>query len=208
MTFNDRSFALAQLGYLPVIAITALILPGAGMTTLMLSMAGSWIVTALCYQATSGRNSVGWWTLLAMQTILGATAAIMLHRQPEASPIAFAANITLTGIAVIATASLSCRIAGSEGIRPTAVHNRALIATAATLPFISACRDNHRITGPVCRHGSHRLRMTSLYTPWTRPQCRPQAMGRIHSRRRTDRHGRSAILCRNRHRHIMYAPMA
>lgn len=135
------------------------------MTTLMLSMAGSWIVTALCYQATSGRNSVGWWTLLAMQTILGATAAIMLHRQPEASPIAFAANITLTGIAVIATASLSCRIAGSEGIRPTAVHNRALIATAATLPFISAAVTTTAYPALYAGMALTGYGMTSLYTP-------------------------------------------
>lgn len=138
MTFNDRSFALAQLGYLPVIAITALIMPGAGMTTLMLSMAGSWIVTALCYQATSERNSVGWWALLTMQTALGSAAVVIIHLHNSISPIALAANISLTGIAVIASASLACRVLAPEGLTKRAIHNRALIVTASTLPFISA----------------------------------------------------------------------
>ncbi|MDE6489725.1 MAG: hypothetical protein K2L49_01030 [Muribaculaceae bacterium] len=138
MTFNDRSFALAQLGYLPVITAVALVLPGAGMMPLLLAMTGSWIITVLCYQASSKRNSVGWWTLLIMQTVLASASAAACHRNPEHSIVALAVNTTLTGIAVIATASLADRLLADFGSHSPAIHNRAMIITAATLPFISA----------------------------------------------------------------------
>lgn len=70
MSFNDRSFGWTQLAYMLLVAIAALIWPGAGFWTTVASLMAVWIVVSLLYQYTRPRNSAGWWTLLAATTVL------------------------------------------------------------------------------------------------------------------------------------------
>lgn len=70
MSFNDRSFGWAQLAYMLLVTVAALIWPGAGFWTTVSSLMGVWIVVSLLYQYTRYRNSAGWWTLLAATTAL------------------------------------------------------------------------------------------------------------------------------------------
>ena len=79
MSLNDRSFAYAQLGYLLIVALTLILLPGASFFPTLIAMAGVWIVTALCYQATAARNSAGWWTLLIAATALAVGVIANIH---------------------------------------------------------------------------------------------------------------------------------
>lgn len=79
MSVNDRSFAFAQLCYLLIVAGALIALPGASFIPTILAMAGVWIVVALCYQATSARNSAGWWALLAATAVLAVGVIANVH---------------------------------------------------------------------------------------------------------------------------------
>lgn len=79
MSFNDRSFAYAQIAYIFAVAIELLIFPGASFWPTLIAMGGVWIAAALCYQATAARNSAGWWALLAVTTLLSAGAIANIH---------------------------------------------------------------------------------------------------------------------------------
>ena len=79
MSFNDRSFAYAQLGYLLTVTVSLLILPGASFWPTLMAMLGIWIAVALCYQSTAARNSAGWWTLLTATTLLAVGAIANIH---------------------------------------------------------------------------------------------------------------------------------
>jgi len=79
MSFNDRSFAYAQLGYILTVTITLLVLPGASFWPTLIALCGVWIAVALCNQATAARNSAGWWTLLTATTLLAIGAIANIH---------------------------------------------------------------------------------------------------------------------------------
>lgn len=70
MSFNDRSFAWAQLAYILLVFIAALIWPGDGLWTTAGTLVGVWIAVSLLYQYTRAHNSAGWWTLLSATAVL------------------------------------------------------------------------------------------------------------------------------------------
>ncbi|MCM1518762.1 MAG: hypothetical protein NC117_08990 [Pseudoflavonifractor sp.] len=70
MSFNDRSFAWAQLAYVALVFTAALVWPGDGLWTTVGSLTGVWIAVSLLYQYTRAHNSAGWWTLLSATTVL------------------------------------------------------------------------------------------------------------------------------------------
>ncbi len=85
MSFTNRLFIYAQIGYL-VIALCALILfPGADVIPTLISLVGVWLVVAMIYRATSHCNMAGWWTLLIATTILAVGIIANIHYFTELS---------------------------------------------------------------------------------------------------------------------------
>ncbi len=85
MSFTNRLFISAQIGYL-VIALCALILfPGADVIPTLISFVGVWLIVAMIYSATSHCNMAGWWTLLIATTILAVGIIANIHYFTELS---------------------------------------------------------------------------------------------------------------------------
>lgn len=79
MSINDRAFGFAQIGYIIVVLLALLLLPGADLLFTSLSMAGVWIIVSAIYQSMPWRNREGWWTLLIATTILSLGIITNVH---------------------------------------------------------------------------------------------------------------------------------
>lgn len=79
MTLNDRIFAIAQAGYIGIVWLALLLLPGAEIWSTLLSMIGVWVITSAIYQSTPWRHTTGWWTLLFATTILAVGVIANVH---------------------------------------------------------------------------------------------------------------------------------
>lgn len=79
MTINDRVFGFAQLGYLVVVLLSLLMLPGADILTTLPAMGGVWLFVSAIYQAAPWRSRQGWWTLLVVTTILAVGIIANVH---------------------------------------------------------------------------------------------------------------------------------
>lgn len=79
MTTNDHVFAYAQLGYVLLVIVALIIFPGASFFPTLLAMIGVWVVVSIVYQRMPWRNSVGWWTLLVVATIMAIGVILNIH---------------------------------------------------------------------------------------------------------------------------------
>ena len=79
MTINDRAFGFAQLGFVVVVLIALLLLPGAHVLSTFLSLVGGWIIVSGVYQAAPWRNREGWWTLLIAATVMSVGMIANVH---------------------------------------------------------------------------------------------------------------------------------
>ncbi|MBQ7854362.1 MAG: hypothetical protein IJ352_04970 [Muribaculaceae bacterium] len=79
MTINDRAFAYAQVGYVLVVLLALILMPGAHVITTLIAMVGVWFVVSGVYQAAPWRNREGWWTLLIAATILAVGIIANVH---------------------------------------------------------------------------------------------------------------------------------
>ena len=79
MTINDRAFAYAQVGYVLVVLLALILMPGAHVITTLIAMVGVWCVVSGVYQAAPWRNREGWWTLLIAATILAVGIIANVH---------------------------------------------------------------------------------------------------------------------------------
>ena len=79
MTINDRAFGFAQLGYVLVVLLALILLPGAQFFTSLLAMLGVWALVSGVYQAAPWRNREGWWTLLVATTLLAVGVIANVH---------------------------------------------------------------------------------------------------------------------------------
>ena len=79
MTINDRAFGYAQLGYVLVVLLALILLPGAQIITTLLAMLGVWALVSGIYQAAPWRNREGWWTLLVATTLLAVGVIANVH---------------------------------------------------------------------------------------------------------------------------------
>lgn len=110
MTINDRAFGFAQLGFVVVVLIALLLLPGAHVLSTFLSLVGVWIIVSGVYQAAPWRNREGWWTLLIAATVMsvgmianvhyftvhsGATTELPLLNNPDSHRFYYDALLTM-----------------------------------------------------------------------------------------------------------------
>ena len=79
MTINDRAFGFAQLGYVLVVLLALVLMPGAHVITTLIAMVGVWGVVSGVYQTTPWRNREGWWTLLIATTVLAVGIVANVH---------------------------------------------------------------------------------------------------------------------------------
>ncbi len=79
MILTNRTFLIAQCGYLLLVLMALLLMPGASVVPTLLAMVGVWIVVSIVYNSTPWKNNVGWWTLLVVLTILSIGIVANVH---------------------------------------------------------------------------------------------------------------------------------
>lgn len=79
MSFNDRAFTFAQIGYILIVLLALFIFPGADISLTLLAMVGVWCITSIIYRHTPWHNHVGMWTLLIASTILAVGVIVNVH---------------------------------------------------------------------------------------------------------------------------------
>lgn len=79
MNLTNRTFVFAQCGYLILVLVVLLLMPGASIMPTFLSILGVWAVVSMVYNSTPWKNNAGWWTLLIVSTILSIGIVANVH---------------------------------------------------------------------------------------------------------------------------------